>query len=194
MGKEDKKDLERCFVAIEFSDEVIKEIARVQELLSKIKFTGKLTELENLHLTLKFLGEIDDDKIKLVKERLGKIEFEKMKLKLGKIGTFSIRGKPKIVWIKIEGKEIHDLQKKIDEKLADLFAPEERFMSHLTIARIKNVKDRKLFLGVLEKIRVPKIEYEIDRFYLMKSELKPEGAEYGFLGSFCLDDLAKIKD
>ena len=48
----------RCFICIDFPDEVIKEVARVQEELEKVKFNGKLTELENLHLTLKFLGEM----------------------------------------------------------------------------------------------------------------------------------------
>ena len=58
-----ENNLTRAFIAIEFPDEVVKEIARVQELVSKIKFTGKLTELENLHLTLKFLGEISEEKV-----------------------------------------------------------------------------------------------------------------------------------
>jgi len=49
----------RAFIAIDFPDEVVKEIARVQEVLGKRQFTGKMTEPENLHLTLKFLGEID---------------------------------------------------------------------------------------------------------------------------------------
>ena len=99
---EEKEGLTRCFVAIEFSDEVIKEVARVQGLVSKVKFTGKTTELENLHLTLKFLGEIDDEKLGRVKTALRKTEFDSMKLKLGKVGTFSFHGKPSIVWIKVE--------------------------------------------------------------------------------------------
>ena len=133
-----KANLTRAFIAIEFPDSVIKEIARVQELVSKTKLTGKMTELENLHLTLKFLGEIDDSQVSMVKKRLNEIKFETMKLKLGKIGTFSVRGNPRIVWIKIEGKGIYDLQKKIDLVLKDEgFALEERFMGHLTIARVR---------------------------------------------------------
>lgn len=175
---EDKKDLKRCFIAIEFSDEVIKEIARMQELLGKTKFTGKITELENLHLTLKFLGEIDDKKIEEVKKKLKEVGFDEMKLKLGKIGIFSVRGKPNIVWIKVEGKEIYDLQRKIDEKLKDLFKPEERFMSHLTIARVKYVKDKKGFLEHVNSIHVKPIAFEVSSFKFKKSELKPIGPVY----------------
>ena len=52
----ENKELIRAFIAIEFPNEVIKEIARVQEEVEKVGFKGKLIELENLHLTLKFLG------------------------------------------------------------------------------------------------------------------------------------------
>ena len=64
----------RAFISIEFPSEAIKEVARVQELIKNIKFTGKITEQENLHLTLKFLGNVDDDKLNQVKERLSKIK------------------------------------------------------------------------------------------------------------------------
>lgn len=174
---EEKKST-RAFICIDFPDEVIKEIARIQELLAKTKFTGKLTELENLHLTLKFLGEIDDNKIKEIKKRLSGIKFERMRLKLGKIGTFSIRGKPRIIWIKVEGKQIHDLQKKIDDALSGMFKAEERFMSHLTIARIKYVKDKKGFLESVGGIHVKPVAFDVSEFKLKKSELKPIGPVY----------------
>jgi 2'-5' RNA ligase len=156
----------------------------VQELVSKVKFTGKTTELENLHLTLKFLGEISDEKIEKVKNALGKIEFDAMKLKLGKVGTFSMHGKPSIVWIKVEGKAIFGLQKAVDEVLASEFKPEERFMGHLTIARIKYVKDKKGFLEHVENIRAKPIEFETREFKLKKSDLKPLGPVYTDLGAY----------
>ncbi len=180
-GEKLKPVLTRVFIAVEFPDEVIKEVARVQELVSKVKFTGKFTELENLHLTLKFLGEIDDTKLEILKEGLKLIKFDKMKLKLGKIGTFSMHGKPSIVWVKIEGKAIYGLQKAVDEILSREFKPEERFMGHLTIARVKYVKDKKGFLEHVDGIKVKPIEFECSEFKLKKSDLKPAGPVYGDL-------------
>ena len=174
----ENKELIRSFICIEFPDEIVKEIARVQELVSKVKFTGKLTELENLHLTLKFLGEIDDKKLEEIKKKLREIKFGLMKLKLGKVGTFSIKGNPHIVWIKLEGKAVYDLQKKIDESLKDLFGVEERFMGHLTIARVKYVKDKKGFLKHLESIKVKPLSFNISEFKLKKSELREIGPVY----------------
>jgi len=177
-GKEINASPTRAFIAIDFPDEVIKEIARVQELVGKTKFTGKITELENLHLTLKFLGEIDEKRVEKVREKLSGIKFDKMKLKLGDIGTFSVRGKPKIIWVKVEGKGIYDLQKKIDLTLRDDFKPEERFMGHLTIVRIKYVKDKKAFLEHIKSIHVEPIAFELEAFKLKKSELGIIGPSY----------------
>ena len=174
----EEKKLTRAFICIEFSDEVIKEVARVQELIGKVKFTGKLTELENLHLTLKFLGEIDDEKLERVKTALKKIEFKPMKLKLGKVGTFSVRGKPSIVWIKVEGKAIYDLQKAIDGVLSREFKPEERFMGHLTVARVKYVKDKKGFLEHINSIKCKPVAFDCLNFKLKKSDLKQLGPIY----------------
>lgn len=65
MPEENKKEEKhRTFICIDFPTEVIKEAARIQALIDKQNFTGKLTEPENLHITLKFLGEIDDKKNK----------------------------------------------------------------------------------------------------------------------------------
>jgi 2'-5' RNA ligase len=174
----ENKDLTRAFIAIEFSDEIVKEIARVQELVSGVKFSGKMTELENLHLTLKFLGEIDDKKLEIVREKLKGIKFDKMKLKLGKIGAFSVHGNPRIIWIKVEGKALYELQKAIDDSLKGVFSAEERFMGHLTIARVKYVKNKKGFLSHIEGIHVKPITFECSEFKLKRSDLRAIGPVY----------------
>ena len=179
---EENKELMRCFVAIEMPVAVIKEVARVQETLGNWKFTGKMTELENLHLTLKFLGEIDKEKMKKVKEELQRIEFKEFEAKLIGIGTFSNFGNPRIAWIKIGGKEVFELQKKIDEAMEKIgFKKEERFMSHMTIARIKYVKDKKGFLEHVSKIGIRGIEWDVDKFCLKKSVLEQRGPTYSDL-------------
>jgi 2'-5' RNA ligase len=188
----------RCFVAIDFPDEVVKEIARVQGVLGRKVFQGKMTEVENLHLTLKFLGEISEEKVLEVREKLREIEFKEFNGKLMGAGTFNIRGNPRIAWIKVggsgnkgsqsrklsNGKKVSDegvfeLQKKIDEKLSEIgFKKEERFMSHLTIARIKYVKDKKGFIEYVKGMGVKEIGFKINGFKLFKSELKPAGPVY----------------
>ena len=179
-----EEDKIRSFVSIDFdNNEVVKEIARVQSEVFKRKFQGKLTELEKLHLTLKFLGKIDDNRLEGVRERLRNVKFEEMSLILGKVGTFNFRGNPRIVWIEILG-DSFPLQKKIDEALEGLFEKEERFMSHLTIARVKYVKDKKGFIECVSKIKAKEIRFKVDNFRLKKRELKKLGPVYETLEEF----------
>lgn len=186
---EEKGEITRCFIAIDFPDEVIKEIARVQELVGKKGFTGKFTELENLHLTLKFLGEIDGAMLEKVKEKLKEVKFGEMELKLGRIGLFGHGGKPKIVWIKIEGEMVWELQKKIDAAFAGMFKPEARFMSHLTIARIKYVMNNGKFIDHVKKnIYVKNIKFNVNSFELKKSELRPMGPVYSTIEKYVSAD------
>ncbi len=182
---ETQKNLTRAFICIDFPDEIIKEVARIQGLIgNKIKFIGKITEPENLHLTLKFLGEIDDATFEEVRKRLAGVEFGKLDLHLDKIGTFNYKGMPRIIWMKIAGKEVFELQKKIDESLVDLFPKEERFMSHATIARVKYAADLNYFFEYIKNLKFKKLRFSVDKFKLKASELKMTGPVYGTLEEY----------
>ncbi len=177
MGKEKI----RCFISLELPRKIINEICKIQDFIKKKKlFEGKIIESENLHLTLKFLGEIDDKKVNDIKKRLNEIKFKGFEAELGKIGVFSKKF-IRIIWIELLGKGVFELQKQIDEKLKDLFEPEFRFMSHITIARIKKVYNKKDFLEHLEKIKVPKLKFIVNKFYFKKSELFEIGPIYEIL-------------
>ena len=172
--------MKRCFICVDFADkdEVVKEVARVQEELGKKNFVGKMTDLGNLHLTLKFLGEIEEEKVKEVEKRLSEIKFNEFECVLDSIGYFNYRKSPRIVWIKIGGKGIYELQTEIDKVLEGLFPKEERFMSHLTIARIKYVKDKIEFVKHIRGLSVRKIKFRIGEFKLKESKLGEMGPLY----------------
>lgn len=168
----------RCFIALDLPREAIDIIKGIQKLIEKQNlFNGKFTEPENLHLTLKFLGEISREKIEEIKEKLKEIQFNSFEAGLGGVGIFSKKF-VKIIWIKLNGRQIFDLQKQIDEKLKGLFQPEFRFMGHITIVRVKNVGDKKALLDYIKNIKTKKIKFKVDRFFLKKSELFAEGPVY----------------
>ena len=171
----------RCFVALDLPREAINEIKRIQDIIKKKNlFAGKFIEPENLHLTLKFLGEVDGEKIEKVREKLKEIKFNCFESGLGEVGVFSSRYNSyvRVIWVKLNGKGVFDLQKQIDETLSGLFEPEFRFMSHITIARVKHVFDRKRFLDYVKGIKIKRIRFEIDKFFLKKSELFADGPVY----------------
>jgi 2'-5' RNA ligase len=171
----------RIFISVNIPEDVKKDIVKIQNSLPE--FEGKKTETENLHLTLKFLGEIEEDLLEKVKERLKKIKFAGFETEVNEIGFFSPKF-IKIIWLRLSNCE--ELQSEIDLALKDLFKQEERFMGHLTIARIKNIKNKKEFLEKLSKIKVKKESFVVDNFFLMKSELKEKGPVYNVIEEFSL--------
>ena len=165
--------LTRCFIAIDLPEEIRDEIVKLQKQLPE--FNGKLTEKENLHLTFKFLGEIPDEKVDEVKKALKKVKFKKFKAKLGDVGLFS-PSFIKILWIKLENCD--ELQQEIDNALEGLFKKEKGFMSHLTIARVKSVRDKKIFLHYFKKLKTNPLEFEVNEIHFKESKLTPEGPIY----------------
>lgn len=169
----------RTFIAIDIPEEIKEKIIDIQKKLPEFK--GKLTERENLHLTLKFLGEVDENKIEKIKEKLREIKFNPFKTEIDSLGVFDNRKSHKyeqslIVWLHM--KNCDALQEQIDSKLERLFEKEKRFMSHLTIARVKSVKNKKDFTEKLYKINVPKMNFYVDSFILKESKLTEKSSIY----------------
>ena len=178
----------RSFICFEMPSDVLKEIASIQEQLNKkLKFIGKTTELENIHLTLKFLGEINQETLEKTKKALSSINFSKSEAKLGRIEFFTYKKQPKIIWIKIIS-QISKLQKQIDSSLIDLFPKEERFMAHVTIARIKYIENINSAIEYIKHIKIRNLNFEISEFILKKSTLEPLQPEYKTIETYKLKD------
>ncbi len=171
----------RCFISVDIPDKIKREIQNVQEHLPEL--SGKKIEYANLHLTLKFLGEVDESLISEIKERLSEVKLKKFETEIDSIGLFSeefIR----IIWLHLANCE--ELQKQIDEGLKNLFKPEKRFMSHLTIVRVKSINDKEFFLKELKEIKHSKVNFLVDKFNLKKSVLTTKGPIYETLGEYNL--------
>lgn len=178
----------RAFIAIKLSPKILMEIKGIQENLPF--FSGKKTELKNLHLTLKFLGEISSEKVEEVKSRLRKIKFNKFESEIKDLGFFDNRTSDKfdrqiVIWLGITNCE--KIQEEVDISLEGLYKKENRFMAHLTIARVKKIRDKENFIQCLKKINVPKMFFTVDRFYLMESNLTSEGPRYDEIEKYNLD-------
>lgn len=166
---------------------MLMEVKEIQDRLPS--FIGKKTELKNIHLTLKFLGEISSEKVKEIKERLKKINLGKFESEIKERGIFDNRKSRKyshelIVWVSLANCE--KLQKEIDLVLEDMFQKEKRFMAHITLARVKEVQDKDAFLKKLKVIPLKKMFFIVDKFYLTESKLKKEGPEYADIDEYFL--------
>jgi 2'-5' RNA ligase len=166
--------MKRVFISIDIPESIKKEIRKIQDSLPE--FYGKKTEPWNLHLTLKFLGEIPEEKIEEIKKRLNEIKFNRFEAEISLLGIFS-ENFIRIIWISIEN--CGELQKEIDNSLISLgFENEKRFMGHMTIARVKKIKDKKKFLEELKRIKIPELKFPVKSFHLKESVLEPEGPVY----------------
>ena len=179
----------RVFVGLKLSEDGIQATQKAQDLLRRKKlFAGRWTKPENLHLTLKFLGEINHDFLSLIKHSLKSIKIPSFKASIGEIGVFSTTQSIRIIWIHILGKGILDLQRQVDTVLINHLEPEKRFMSHLTIARVKFVSDRIRLIKEIRNIQTEPIDFMVKEFSLIKSELTPDGPIYTPLQTYHLED------
>jgi RNA 2',3'-cyclic 3'-phosphodiesterase len=145
----------RCFLCIEIKDpEIISKIVQFQEELKHINAKIKFVETENLHFTLKFLGEINETMVKDIYSVMKKIPFSPFPMTLQSVGSFP-PAQPRVVWVGItEGQnELAAITSFLDQNLKSLgFKPEKReFTPHLTIGRVKFIGDKKSFMSILEK-------------------------------------------
>ena len=159
----------------------------INELASEIKNSGANTKLvgtENIHITLKFLGDTDEelvDKIEdIIKESVENIDpFE---IKLIGTGVFPNPNYIKVMWIGIQDNgELSKIAEHINEKLADFGFEKDRrgFSAHLTIARLKSARNKEKLVEIVEKYR--EIEFakiRVESIKLKKSELTPKGPIY----------------
>ncbi|MBW2990178.1 RNA 2',3'-cyclic phosphodiesterase [Candidatus Woesearchaeota archaeon] len=176
----------RLFIAIDLPEEVKQVIEEIKKPIKDIKGV-KPVRKQNLHLTMKFLGEIEDDKVKKIVEALGKVEFKPFNLSLGKLGFFPNEKRIRVLWIDaVPAEPLKILKQEIDKALPE-FKDDHPFKNHLTFARIKYIaseEDKKNILELITNTAVEKKEFLVDKFVLYKSTLMPEGPVYKVLGLF----------
>lgn len=129
----------RCFIAIELDNKTRRILTDVQEELTEQGLNGKFTHIENLHLTLKFLGEINgsvyNNVCKLIKKVAGRHKI--FVLVLDRIGKFD-KGNKKIVWAGLsENNNLLSLFRDIESELEGIMPinKEKYYMPHITLAR-----------------------------------------------------------
>lgn len=169
----------RLFIGFEVPGE------RLREIQEKIKDKG-VKKTKEFHCTLKFLGDVEEEKVKEIILRLKKINFKKFYVELGNVGFFPSDNFVKVVYIEILGEETNKLREKIEKSLEDIFPREERFKPHVTLGRVKFIESKDE-LKELKKLEVKRERYLIECFKLIRSELMKEGPIYRDVETFDLD-------
>ncbi len=167
----------RTFIAVELPERLIPEIRKIGTTLNTPGI--KLVEPELVHITMKFLGEIDETKVEPVASALSQINCRPFEARIRGIGVFPKPAYIKVIWLGAEG-DFNTLYEEVERVLSPFgFEKEGHFTPHATLARVKELRDK---AGLLEKIKelegVDLGTINVASICLKKSTLMPGGPVY----------------
>jgi len=175
----------RTFIAIELPNEIRNKIGELQNSLKKFGGRVSWTKPGNIHLTLKFLGDTDENLIDEITSQLKEsvASIKPIQITVRSVGTFPNFKNPRVIWVGAESEQnrLAELAGKIEDCVEPFgFKKENRpFSAHLTLGRVKDVKG---IQPVLDKLKDQENfeagSFQAAEFLLIKSELKPTGAIY----------------
>ncbi|MEM3881560.1 MAG: RNA 2',3'-cyclic phosphodiesterase [Candidatus Bathyarchaeia archaeon] len=181
----------RSFIAFDIeSDAVLSRVSAAQSLLARTGADVKLVEPQNIHITLRFLGNITPAMIEKVFEEMKQIQFTPFNVQIKCIGVFPDLRYPRVVWAGItEGADqLKSIFSQLEPRLRGLgFAPDSKgFSPHLTIARVRSGRNK----AQLAKFIIENASYDFGSvaakcLRLKKSDLTPKGPVYSTLKEFC---------
>jgi 2'-5' RNA ligase len=183
----------RCFIAVELPEEIKAGLSRLQTKLKPNQFPVKWVDPYSIHLTLKFLGNVNADMTGEITGAMAEAAqgIPPLQLEIKDLGVFPNLRRVQVVWVGVSGDldKLLQLQKRLETNLARLgFAPEARaFTPHLTLGRVRERASAEERQKLGELIAGTKFEagytLPVESINLMRSQLTREGAIYSRISS-----------
>ena len=185
----------RAFVAVDISNEARAALAGVIERLKERGLSGvRWVRPEAIHLTLKFLGEIEDSQVEGCLSAMERAApgTGALNLALSEIGAFPNFKSPSVIWVGVKGDldPLQELQSRIDQGIySTIGLPEEKreFSPHLTLGRVRENasgdEHRRIGEALAGVALDADVSWKVSKVNLIRSTLKPSGAVYDVLGS-----------
>ena len=186
----------RAFVAVDLPEELRAELRSRQKSLQKAARGARWVRPEGIHLTLKFLGEIPDEKVDKISKTLASLPtFTPFKLQVKGIGFFPQARRPRVLWVGIKPcPPLEALAAQVNKSLEAIgFAGEQRaFQPHLTLARFRVPQPQpEIEKAISENDPTVLGLVTVREFFLFESILRPQGAEYRKVARFPANSTAK---
>jgi len=181
----------RSFVAFDIEDEsVLKRFSEAQETLSRAGASLKLVEPRNIHITMRFLGDISSSMVDSIHREMEKVFFTPFEAEIKGLGAFPKPSYPRVVWVGIwrGADQLRSVFNQLEPRLLGLgFKPDPKgFSPHLTIARVRDGRNRaELVKRILELADYEFGTIRIECLRLKKSVLTPRGPIYTTLREVC---------
>ena len=161
---------------------------KVQQDLKRLNIRARWVRPENIHLTLKFLGDTPTGAVERIGAEMADAagEFAPILLVVKGLGVFPGIKRPRVVWVGIDGdtQALLALQNRLEEQLGGFGFPREKraFKAHLTLGRIKNAVNPEIVRQMLNEFTdLSSEDFILEHLILYKSDLKPSGAVYSRL-------------
>lgn len=182
----------RLFVAVNLPSEIRGRLAAVQDGSRRAQADVSWVRTENIHVTLKFLGEIEEKRLEQIRPALAEVArgSAPFSMAVGGVGSFGGRV-PRVIWVSVgEGAEpLTRLAGQIEAALARVGFPKEKrgFTAHLTLGRVRSPRNAEALLTTVGEMQKEQFgSTEVHHFELMQSQLHPTGSIYTVLDQFPL--------
>ncbi len=181
----------RSFIAFDLNNEsVLNRFREAQESLTKTGADLKIVAPQNIHITMRFLGDIKPTTVDLVHEAMSKIEFNAFNCEIRGLGAFPDLRHPRVVWAGMRrgANELRNLFEQLEPYLLQLgFRPDQKgFSPHLTLARVKTGRNKAELARCVQELadfEFGTVKAECLR--LKRSVLTPKGPIYSTLREVC---------
>ena len=181
----------RLFIAIGIPDEIKKKLEEAQIFLKRFARDAKWVRVDGIHLTLKFLGYVDSERLDDIRNALLPVSksFSPFSIRVKGFGFFPNPRRPAVLWCGVECPELNALQSRVEEAMSAIgFEKENRaFSAHLTLCRFRDPRGLLPLANEVSKKAGEEIgEYNAKSFTLYESILQRAGAEYVKIADFGL--------
>ena len=191
----------RSFFAIELPEDIRRYIERdIVSRLKKVPAKVKWVARENMHLTVRFLGEISRQKVDEIVEKMFDMNIQErisvVSLSLSEIGTFGRRN-PRVIWLGLSGEvekivELHGYIERVCDAVK-LPADDKKFSPHITIGRVKSPSHTDKLLAEIKKLTIKQLDFMVREVILFKSTLTPSGPIYSVIEKFPFRKLIELR-
>jgi 2'-5' RNA ligase len=181
----------RSFFSFDIEDEtIVRRLAEAQGMLANTGADLKLVKPQNIHLTIRFLGNISPPMVDAIYEEMKQLSFTPFTVELTGLGAFPKLTYPRVVWAGIRkgADELTDVFEQLEPRLRGLgFKPDNKgFSPHLTIARVRTGRNKAQLIKLIQELEDHEFgAVKAECFRLKKSDLTPKGPIYTTLREVC---------
>tara|TARA_Y100000589_G_scaffold169834_1_gene161435 strand:+ start:1373 stop:1951 length:579 start_codon:yes stop_codon:yes gene_type:complete len=177
--------MKRVFVGVSLPEGVVESMLALQTGLRGVR----LIKSENIHLTLRFVGQIHQPQLRILDSLLSNLEFEEFLIQLEGVGVFPFKGYPKTIWVGLSiNQALKKLQALIEAKCrsAGVKAESRKYYPHVTLGRVKFPRQNEINNWLQRHQTFKTKAFLLNRFILFQSILNPGGSVYTAINDYYL--------